>query len=113
MSDYLDKIALPFIEAHLAYERRKAMQDPTERPRRAMVHEINAQVESQDKDEERTRLEAEYGPVWTTEELAQEFTIIGFQAPFVVVEEKATGQKGTLVFQHMPRLYYGWQPDTR
>jgi hypothetical protein len=32
-------------------------------------------------------------------------------APFVVVRRKADGVKGSLMFQHMPRFYYGFAKD--
>jgi hypothetical protein len=34
-----------------------------------------------------------------------------FLAPFVVVTEKATGEKGTLEFTHMPRFYFNFIAD--
>lgn len=47
---------------------------------------------------------------WTTETLQQDFKVIGFQAPYVVCIHKETGVKGSLEFQHSPRLYFNWQP---
>lgn len=65
------------------------------------------------KDEEtlRRNLEAEHGTgnVWTTAEMSERFTVIGFQAPFCVVTRKSDGQKGSLEFTHMPRLYYSFE----
>lgn len=80
------------------------MNDPTEQIRRERLVEINAEPGS------REALEAEYGKVWTTQELAAEFEVIGFMAPVVVVRRKLDGKKGSLEFQHSPRLYFGWQP---
>lgn len=51
------------------------------------------------------------GPTWTTEQLAQDFDVEGFLAPYVVVRRKSDGQRGTLAFRHSPRIYFGWQPD--
>ena len=86
------------------------MADPTEPTRRAMVAEINGAVESNDKDAERTRLEATHGQVWNTDEMSKDFTAQGFAAPFIMVTRKSDGVKGCLEFQHMPRFYYGFTP---
>ncbi len=89
------------------------MSDPTENIRRLAVARLGSAVESHDQDEERKRLEAIHGQVWETTELTQDFEVIGFMAPFVVVEEKATGKKGTMMFQHYPRLYFNWKEDRK
>lgn len=81
------------------------MSDPTEGIRRAMVEAINAEPGS------REALEAEYGQVWSTSELTEDFEVLGFMAPFVVVRRLADGKKGTLTFQHMPRFYFEWVED--
>lgn len=47
-------------------------------------------------------------PVWDTDELRAEFRVTGFAAPFVVVERKSDGAKGSLMFAHSPRFYFGW-----
>jgi hypothetical protein len=78
--------------------------DETEAIRRERMAEIN--LESA----ERAVLEAKYGRVWDTSELGQEFTVHGFLAPVVVVSRKSDGQKGSLEFQHFPRLYFNWKP---
>jgi hypothetical protein len=49
---------------------------------------------------------------WTTEEMQEEFKAIQFQAPFVLVERRADGVRGTLEFTHQPRLYFSFQPTT-
>ena len=51
------------------------------------------------------------GPTWTTETLQRDFTVLGFLAPFVVVVRKVDGVKGSLLFQHRPRVYFGWTED--
>jgi hypothetical protein len=81
------------------------MSDPTEPIRRQRLAEINAQPGS------REALETQYGKVWDTQELAQEFEVIGFLAPYVVVRRKVDGIKGSLEFQHHPRLYFNFQAD--
>ena len=79
------------------------MIDPTEPIRRERLVEINAQPGT------RETLEAKYGKVWTTDELAEEFEVIGFMAPLVVVRRKLDGMKGSLEFQHDPRFYFDFQ----
>ena len=83
--------------------------DPTEIPRRTMVANINAAVESNDKNDERKRLEKLYGQVWDTEELQKEFTVEGFMAPYIKAVEKGTGDEGVMQFQDMPRFYFNWK----
>lgn len=80
------------------------MPDPTEPIRRERLAEINAEPGS------RQALEAQYGQVWTTDELSEDFEVIGFMAPFCVVYRKADGMKGSVEFQHNPRLYFSFQP---
>jgi hypothetical protein len=47
---------------------------------------------------------------WTTQELREQFDVVGFAAPLVVVRRKADGALGSLEFTHNPRVYFGWQP---
>lgn len=47
---------------------------------------------------------------WTTEQLREDFEVLGFMAPFVVVIRRSDGQKGSLMFNHSPRLYFSFQP---
>lgn len=82
------------------------MDDPTEPIRRQKLAEINAKAGN------REALEAAHGQVWDTTELAQDFEVIGFLAPFVVVRRKADSVKGSLAFQHSPRFYFDFQPDS-
>lgn len=79
------------------------MTDPTETIRRELVKEINAEPGS------REALEAQHGQVWDTDQLRVEFDVIGFGAPLVVVRRKADGQKGSMMFQHQPRYYFGFE----
>jgi hypothetical protein len=81
------------------------MQDPTEAIRRERVAEINAQPGS------REALEAQYGQVWDTDQLRQDFEVIGFFAPLVVVVRKSDNVKGSLEFQHSPRIYFNFAKD--
>jgi hypothetical protein len=81
------------------------MTDPTEAARRERLAEINAEPGS------RESLEAAHGQVWDTPQLRQDFEVIGFLAPLVVVRRRADGVKGSLEFQHSPRLYWGFVED--
>ena len=78
------------------------MSDPTESIRREMVAEINAEPGS------RAALETKHGQVWDTSELGRDFEVLGFMAPLIVVRRISDGQKGSLIFQHNPRLYWGF-----
>lgn len=51
------------------------------------------------------------GQEWDTAQLQEDFTVVGFAAPFVVVRRKSDGVKGTLEFKHSPRVYFGWRAD--
>jgi hypothetical protein len=81
------------------------MIDPTEDARRVLVAVINGQAA------ERDGLERQYGQVWNTSELADDFEVVGFAAPFVVVKRKADDKLGSLMFQHSPRYYFSFQED--
>ena len=50
--------------------------------------------------------------IWDTAALQETFEVLGFMAPFVVVRRKADGAKGSLMFTHSPRYYFGWQLDS-
>ena len=76
------------------------MNDSAEDIRRARLVEINTPPGS------REALQAKYGSVWDTSELARDFEVLGFLAPFVVVRRKTDGVKGALEFQHSPRLCF-------
>ncbi len=81
------------------------MTDPTELLRRARLAEINAHPA------DREALTARYGQVWDTQQLARDFHVIGFLAPYVVVRRKSDGQLGSLEFQHDPRLFFLFEAD--
>ena len=82
------------------------MSDPTESIRRQMLSEINGQPGT------REYLEAKHGQVWDTAQPQDDYEIIGFAAPLVAVRRKADAQKGSLMFQSSPRLYFGFKPHT-
>lgn len=85
--------------------------DRTEAIRRELVKEIAGQIKNHD--QEREQLEKENGKVWNTDELTRDFDVLGFMAPYVIVRNKRTGKKGSLIFQHYPRYYWGWIEDKR
>jgi len=85
--------------------------DETEDIRRVRVAQLNSHVESDDKASERARLEKEYGRVWDTQQLGEEFHVMGFMAPFVAGERKSDKKKGSMECQHSPRLYFNWKED--
>ena len=80
-------------------------EDPTEDFRRARVNEINADPGS------REALEQQYGQVWDTSQMSDDFDAIGFLAPYIVVRRKSDGKKGCLEFQHAPRFYFSFIED--
>lgn len=80
------------------------MNDPTEAIRRERLVEIKAVPGS------REALEAQYGQVWDTDQMADQFQVLGFLAPVVVVRRRSDGVKGSFEFQHAPRFYFSFQP---
>lgn len=78
--------------------------DPTENARRSMIETGVPAADLAD-------AVAAEAPTWTTEQLQQDFSVIGFAAPFVVVRRKSDGQKGTLEFTHSPRVYFNFEPS--
>lgn len=85
--------------------------DETEEVRRSRLAVINGAVKSHDPETERKRLEAQYGQVWDATQLSQDFEVLGFMAPYVVVKCKSDGRKGSLEFQHHPRFYFNFVLD--
>ena len=83
------------------------MEDKTEGVRRHMVAEINSNAA------ERTELEQKHGQVWDTNELRRDYEIHDFAAPFVVVTRRSDSAKGSIMFQHSPRLYFGFEPASK
>jgi hypothetical protein len=83
------------------------MSDPTEDIRRQHLAEINADPGT------RETLEAKHGKVYDTQELANEFELIGFQAPYVVVRRRSDGALGSMAFQHHPRFYFSFEPHEK
>lgn len=59
----------------------------------------------------RDELEAKYGCVWDSFQLARDFEVEAYHESFVVVRRRSDGVRGTVVFQHDPRLHWGFKPD--
>ena len=51
--------------------------------------------------------------VWTTDELQKVFTFEYFAAPLAIVTRKSDGAKGAVLFDHSPRIYFGFKPSRR
>ena len=84
---------------------RTTTEDSIETVRRRLAVQTNAQPA------ERGVLESRYGRVWNATELAADFTVVGFAAPFVVVRRKSDQRLGSLMFQHHPRYYFAFKED--
>ena len=82
--------------------------DETEDIRRDRLVAINGAVASQDPAAERQRLEVDHGQVWDAGQLRADFEVLGFMAPYVAVRRRSDGRKGSLEFQHQPRLYFNF-----
>jgi hypothetical protein len=61
----------------------------------------------------RDRLQREYGEVWNTREVQEEFEVLSFMAPFCFVRRRSDYKTGTVQFEHMPRFYFNFCPDGR
>ncbi len=81
------------------------MIDETEDARRTLTAAVNTSPL------ERAGLEKQFGQVWNTEELARDYEVKGFAAPFAVVKRKADNAVGSLIFQHSPRFYFAFTKD--
>jgi hypothetical protein len=49
--------------------------------------------------------------VWDPQQLRQEFEVLDFVAPYVVVRRRSDGALGSFEFQHDPRLYFNFEAD--
>jgi len=78
--------------------------DLTEAIRRQMAAGINTNPVG------REALEAQYGKVWDTEQMKEEFAVIGFGMPLVVVRRRSDNVLGSLMFQANPRFYFLFEP---
>lgn len=48
--------------------------------------------------------------VWSASEVGATFDILGFKSPFALAEHRESGVRGSLLFQNIPRYYFGWDP---
>lgn len=78
------------------------MHDETESTRRAMLESGQPHRDAAAADQH-----------WTTEQLTDEFTVLRFMAPFIVVRRKADGVEGSMEFTHSPRRYFNFVADTK
>ena len=46
---------------------------------------------------------------WTTQELQEEFEVVGFSMGYVAVKRKSDGQLGSMGFDHSPRVYHSFK----
>lgn len=60
-------------------------------------------------DHDRDALEKMYGAVYDTKGLMENFEVIQFSAPLVLVKRKSDNVQGTMYFQHMPRFYFSFK----
>ena len=52
-----------------------------------------------------------YGEVWDENEFSQVFENLGYRPPFVLVRNRQNDDRGTVLFQNTPRLYFGYDRD--
>jgi len=78
------------------------MSDETEEVRRTMIA-LGTPQQNLEKAAEK----------WNTDQLREQFEVVGFLAPFVAVVRKSDGVKGTLEFTHMPRWYFNFVKDDK
>jgi hypothetical protein len=76
------------------------MSDPTEGLRREMLLSGQPQHDLERANEK-----------LTTDQLREQYDVLGFLAPFVVVRRKSDGAKGSMEFTHNPRFYFNFVPD--
>lgn len=72
---------------------------------------LNAQYAVMDQGEARAHLERMHTPVWSNDELAEQFEVSHFDPPYVHVIKKSDGQRGTVAFIDSPRLYFDFHPE--
>lgn len=72
---------------------------------------LAAQYSHMGLEEAKAALERLHDPVWTNDELLEQFEVSHFDPPYVHVVKKANGQRGTIAFVDSPRLYFAFQPE--
>jgi hypothetical protein len=73
--------------------------------RRQLIDEVNAVPKS------RRELEDLGMEVWDHGGMEEDFEVLGFRNPFVIVERNYDGARGSLMFQNDPRFYFEFQRD--
>jgi hypothetical protein len=48
---------------------------------------------------------------WDSDEFRATFETIAFAAPFVLVQRRSDGVKGSVMFEHSPRIYHHFVPE--
>lgn len=76
-----------------------------------VVRILAAQYAHMEKGEARAALERMHNPVWSNEELMENFEISHFDPPYVHVIRKSDGKKGTVAFIEQPRFYFAFQTE--
>jgi hypothetical protein len=71
------------------------------------IKDYGEQVDN-DETKARAALEAKYGEVLDTAQMQEKYTILGFSAPYVVVERKSDHVRGSMEFSHSPRFYHSF-----
>ena len=61
--------------------------------------------------EDRDAITKEYGQTWDSQELQRDFDVLGFMAPYCRVRRKSDNKKGSIMFKHSPRIYFGFQEE--
>ena len=84
----------------------KEEQAEAEKIRMEHLAEINAEPGS------REALEAKHGEVYDTKQLQENFDVLSFMAPYIVCSRKSDGATGSMQFQHDPRFYFNFVPDS-
>ncbi len=56
----------------------------------------------------REELEVKYGQVWDPSQMAADFEVTSFVAPYALVRRKSDGATGSLEFQNYPRFYFNF-----
>lgn len=87
------------------------MTDPTEQIRREGRESIARAVAAAP--DPRKMMEDVHGVdnVWDGDQLTEQFEVLGFLAPLVIVKRRSDGVKGSMYFSHQPRLYFGFMPE--
>ena len=72
---------------------------------------INAFAAEQTPEQLRASLENVYGAdnVFDTQQLDENFNVVDFAAPYVIVRRLSDNKKGSLTFAHSPRFYFDFQ----